>query len=246
MCLDTNMSEKVENLCLRETEDSVTSVSTLSYVPQPLEEKSHYIQNRIFVGNLPAWARGRDLSAVFGRFGEVLETNIVKLGGNRRCGFVSFANVHAADTALRAYCSGKRFLVDGHTLILGRAHFKPKKHMDFHGTRSPQNRSGTHAVGDTMIFYPHSGTVYPFSPQLGYFQNAPMAGNQTHGQVASEVSGVQSTNVACQANTYLNSLTSGSVCPGPFVNQQLGCLPPLVPPLSQTYPWQPGYPIYLW
>ena len=115
-------------LCLRETNFTVTSVSTLNFVPQPIHEKSHFVQNRIFVGGFPPNTSQKEMSDVFSVFGEIIEINIIQSDdGYKRYGFVTFRLISSADSVLSLYYSGKEFLIRGHTLNLSRALFKPKK-----------------------------------------------------------------------------------------------------------------------
>ena len=117
-----------EELCLMETKDSVTSISTIDFVPQPLNEKSHFIRNRIFVGNFPDSATQRDINYAFHQFGNIIETNIIESSNcTNRYGFVTFQTIAAADTVLRLHSQGKEFLVKGEPVTINHALFKPKK-----------------------------------------------------------------------------------------------------------------------
>ena len=117
-----------EKLCLYETKDSVTSISTMDFVPQPLNEKSHFVRNRIFVGNFPDTATPKDISNVFSQFGRIIETNIIdsrSAGG--RYGFVTFQSIDSADAVLSLYSRGREFKVNGEVITINHALFKPKK-----------------------------------------------------------------------------------------------------------------------
>ena len=123
------MLRNQEELCLSETKDSITSISTTDYVPQPVNEKSHIIRNRIFVGNFPDSATHKDISSVFCIYGKIIETNIVDSPNSMaRYGFVTFQNIAVADEVIRLSSQGKEFKVKGKVVTINRALFKPKKH----------------------------------------------------------------------------------------------------------------------
>lgn len=123
------MHRNQEELCLFETKDSVTSISTMDYVPQPVIEKSHFIRNRIFVGNFPDSATHKDISNAFCVFGKIIETNIIEAPNSlTRYGFVTFQDIAAADEIIRLSSLGREFRVKGKVATINRALFKPKKH----------------------------------------------------------------------------------------------------------------------
>jgi len=117
-----------EKLCLYETKDSVTSISTMDFVPQPLDEKSHFIRNRIFVGNFPDTATQKDINSAFRPFGKIIETNIINSpNSTSRYGFVTFQSIDSADAVLGLYSRGREFKVCGDVVTINHALFKPKK-----------------------------------------------------------------------------------------------------------------------
>ena len=124
------LSVRQEKLCLSETTDSVISISTPLYVPQPIAEKSHYVQNRLFVGGFPLATASKELGNVFRNYGEIIESNIVQAEIATKCyGFVTFSPKHmtAANLVLLEYSRGRVFSLNGKALIISRAVFKPKK-----------------------------------------------------------------------------------------------------------------------
>ena len=117
-----------EKLCLYETKDAVTSISTMDFVPQPLDEKSHFIRNRIFVGNFSDFATQKDINCAFRPFGKIIETNIIDSSNSTgRYGFVTFENIDSADAVLCLYSRGREFRVRGEVVTINHALFKPKK-----------------------------------------------------------------------------------------------------------------------
>jgi len=121
---------KEENLCLEETNNSVTSISTSVHVPQPIKDKAHYVHNRIFVGGFPKSTLNKDLVAVFQSYGEVIEANvIISNDGSKVYGFVTFHPHHAnvVDIILHQYAHGKVFYLRDKPLLISKAAFKPKK-----------------------------------------------------------------------------------------------------------------------
>jgi len=121
---------KEENLCLEETNSSVTSISTQVHVPQPIKDKAHFVHNRIFVGGFPKSTLNKDLASVFQSYGEVIEANvIISNDGSKVYGFVTFHPQHAnvVDIILHQYAHGKVFYLRDKPLLISRAAFKPKK-----------------------------------------------------------------------------------------------------------------------
>ena len=117
-----------EKLCLFETKDSVTSISTMDFVPQPLDAKSHFVRNRIFVGNFPDTATQKDINSAFRPFGQIIETNIIDSPNSiSRYGFVTFQSIDSADAVLGLYSRGREFRVCGEVVTINHALFKPKK-----------------------------------------------------------------------------------------------------------------------
>nr|CAB3226054.1 protein boule-like [Phallusia mammillata] len=144
-----------QNLCLGQTDKSVTSISTTYFVPQPLPHKSHYVQNRLFVGGLPKSASKREIAMLMRQFGEITETNLID-DGCRRFAFVTFENIDSADAVLSLYHRGRPFLIKGCPVAINRAYFKPKKVDGSKGKYSSMESDDTnHAFG---VY--HNGTVY--------------------------------------------------------------------------------------
>jgi len=121
---------KNEKLCLKETPRTVTSISTPNFAPQPIEEKIHYIQNRLFIGGIPKNATSKDLAALFKSYGRVIDSNIIdSIGCLWNYGFVTFHPklISASDIVLAEYSHGKNFCIHEKVLKISRALFKPKK-----------------------------------------------------------------------------------------------------------------------
>ncbi|CAK8687858.1 unnamed protein product [Clavelina lepadiformis] len=161
----------LEKLCLRENGFSVTSISTTNFDPQPINEKSHFVQNRIFVGNFPSSATHKDVSNVFRPFGEILQTNIVdKPKFTTRYGFVTFRTIEAADVVLSLYARGRQFVVKGFPVSINRAVFKPRKQLLVNKLLRCPNTGYYKCVmdmgGDKVTAEFVNGTVY-FKPFLG-------------------------------------------------------------------------------
>ncbi|XP_076824432.1 uncharacterized protein LOC143470285 [Clavelina lepadiformis] len=161
----------LEKLCLRENGFSVTSISTTNFDPQPINEKSHFVQNRIFVGNFPSSATHKDVSNVFRPFGEILQTNIVdKPKFTTRYGFVTFRTIEAADVVLSLYARGRQFVVRGFPVSINRAVFKPRKQLLVNKLLRCPNTGYYKCVmdmgGDKVTAEFVNGTVY-FKPFLG-------------------------------------------------------------------------------
>jgi len=144
-------------LCLRETNFTVTSVSTLNFVPQPIQEKSHFVQNRIFVGGFPASTSQKEMNDVFCMFGEIIEINIIESDdGFKRYGFVTFRLISSADAVLSHYYNnrGREFSIRGHALNLSRALFKPKKQKGRPTAITMPDSSGPEVVNGQGIVHP--------------------------------------------------------------------------------------------
>ena len=130
------MNAKVAaKLCLEETLDSVISISTERFVAQPINDKSHFVRNRLFLQGFPKKASGKELREAFSTFGKAIDSNIVKPHDNSYwCyGFVTFHpdhGIHSVDQILDAYFHGKEFKIRGRPLRISRAVFKPKKLCD--------------------------------------------------------------------------------------------------------------------
>lgn len=111
--------------------DAVTSISTCIHVPQPIEEKAHFVQNRIFVGGFSRHTTTKELSRIFNdSYGQVIETNIILSEDGSKCyGFVTFhpKNTNAVAVILDEYQQGKIFYLNGRPLIISKAVFRPKK-----------------------------------------------------------------------------------------------------------------------
>jgi len=121
---------KNEKLCLKETPRTVTSISTPNFAPQPIEEKIHYIHNRLFIGGIPKNSTSKDLAALFKSYGRVIDSNIIEsIGCLWNYGFVTFHPklISASDVVLAEYSNGKNFCIHEKVLKISRALFKPKK-----------------------------------------------------------------------------------------------------------------------
>lgn len=153
-------AKEPKNLCLGQTEKSVTSISTACYVPQPLPNKSHYIQNRIFVGNIPLRATKPEIMYMFRQFGEITETNLIE-DDCRRFGFVTFVSIDSADAVLSLYQRGRPFVIRGCPVTLNRAYFRPKKVEDGQSKyEACKPERELNNEGQTVTGFYCNGTVY--------------------------------------------------------------------------------------
>lgn len=119
-----------KKLCLNETPETVTSISTPNFAPQPIDEKCHFVQNRLFVGGIPKHTTSKDLAVLFRTYGKVIDTNIVQAEHWQwNYGFVTFhpKQMSASDIVLAEYFYGKDFSIKGKALKVSRAVFKPRK-----------------------------------------------------------------------------------------------------------------------
>lgn len=118
-----------ENLCINETSSAVMSISTSIHVPQPIEEKAHFVKNRIFVGGFPKETTVKELSATFQTFGRIIEANIIQSDRNKCYGFVTFdpSDTEVVELILNEYLCGRLFYVKSRTVVISRAAFRPKK-----------------------------------------------------------------------------------------------------------------------
>jgi len=172
---------KNEKLWLKETPRTVTSISTQNFVPQPVKEKIHYIQNRLFIGGIPKNATSKDLAALFKSYGRIISSNIIdSVGCLWNYGFATFHPklISASDIVLAEYSHGKNFCIDEKILKISRALFKPKKQtmsasingdvympMNLNGgtvmARSYEKKSGAVAARDLNVPPPYNMLTTP-------------------------------------------------------------------------------------
>jgi len=166
---------KNEKLWLKETPRTVTSISTQNFVPQPVKEKIHYIQNRLFIGGIPKNATSKDLAALFKSYGRIISSNIIdSVGCLWNYGFATFHPklISASDIVLAEYSHGKNFCIHEKILKISRALFKPKKQtmssympMNLNGgtvmARSYEKKSGAVAARDLNVPPPYNMLTTP-------------------------------------------------------------------------------------
>ena len=158
-------SQCQEKLCLYETNDSVTSISTMDFVPQPLDEKSHFIRNRIFVGNFSDTATQKDINVAFRPFGKIIETNIIDSPNSTgRYGFVTFQSIEAADAVLSLYSRGREFRVQGDIVTINHALFKPKKRINVKESVTPTNSKSVMMLGGQKVVAEYANGMAYFQP----------------------------------------------------------------------------------
>nr|XP_039263687.1 uncharacterized protein LOC120339589 [Styela clava] len=153
---------KWQEVCLNETPESVSSISTERYVPQPLDNRSHIVCNRLFVGGFPPGTSSKELINVFSHYGKVISCNVMSEDENKNYGFVTFQDVGAAQAVLDISSKKRAFFLRGHALKIKRAVFKPRK--SGHVTEETASYRGKH---DIVRYYGRSTQFEFFGEKIG-------------------------------------------------------------------------------
>uniref|UniRef100_H2XRI8 RRM domain-containing protein n=1 Tax=Ciona intestinalis TaxID=7719 RepID=H2XRI8_CIOIN len=163
-----------EHLCLRETKNSITSKSTVHYVPQPVYNKTHYIQNRLFISGFSNDTTHKDIMDTFRPYGQVIEANIVQSASDygKRYGFVTFHSIASADTILRHYNLGRKFMVNGKYVTIQRALFKPKNKIE-NLRKFPTNHTATVNSNEVVQLPSNENLLTEFRNETTYYKQIP-------------------------------------------------------------------------
>lgn len=156
-------------MCVSETQESVTSISTSRYVPQPIENRPHFVCNRLFVGGFPPGTTSKQLSSVFSSYGTIISCNVLAEDASKNYGFVTFQETSSAEAVMEeALMKTGVFQIGGCLLKIKRALFKPKR-----GTCSEAKHSRYRGRHDVVKFYGGTAEMDIIMKNIRSFSNLP-------------------------------------------------------------------------